>query len=113
MGGFIFWWLCCGGRTGWASAAARFLRCRLHARVGQPPCAAVVSALAARWPTRTFLLRQTRAGSVAPPLTVVMSTSASPGVAVPVRDARAAWVVSTATVAHETTADLGPSNNAR
>ncbi len=49
--------------TGWASAAARFLRCRLHAHVGQPPYAAVVSALAACWPTRTFLLRQTRAGS--------------------------------------------------
>ena len=50
---------------------------------------------------------------VAPPLTVVTSTSASPGVAVPVRDARAAWVVSTAAVAHEMTAVLGPSNNDR
>jgi hypothetical protein len=58
-----------------------------------------------------YLLRDM--GLVALPLTVVTSTSVQPGVAVPVRDARAAWVVSTEAVAHETIAVPGRSSSGR
>ncbi len=50
---------------------------------------------------------------VALPLTVVTNTSVQPGVVVPVRDARAAWVVSTEAVAHETRAVPGRSSSGR
>ena len=48
---------------------------------------------------------------VAPLLTVVTNTSAPPGVVVPVRDARAAWVAPSAAAGQEMTATPGWSSN--
>ena len=50
---------------------------------------------------------------VAPPLTVVTSTSAQSGVAMHAMAARAAWVASNAAAARETTTTLAHSSNAR
>src|SRR5512145_3001389 len=50
---------------------------------------------------------------VAPHLTVVTSTSAQSGVAVPVQDALAAAVVPSATAVHETTGVRASSSNGR
>jgi hypothetical protein len=52
-------------------------------------------------------------GGVAPQLTVVTSTSARSGVAVPVKDAHAASVVTSEAAGHETTVARASSSNGR